>query len=61
MANMNAAVVTNFGEPPHYQQFEVPEPTGDGQALVDVSPSACTHGSAPTRAGLTTQAGARCR
>ena len=36
MANMNAAVVTNFGEPPHYQQFEVPEPTGDGQALVNV-------------------------
>jgi NADPH:quinone reductase-like Zn-dependent oxidoreductase len=36
MANMNAAVVTNFGEPPHYQRFEVPEPTGDQQVLVEV-------------------------
>ena len=26
MARMNAAVVTSFGEPPHYQQFEVPQP-----------------------------------
>jgi len=26
VARMNAAVVTSFGEPPHYQQFEVPQP-----------------------------------
>ena len=26
MARMNAAVVTSFGEPPRYQQFEVPQP-----------------------------------
>jgi NADPH:quinone reductase-like Zn-dependent oxidoreductase len=36
MTTMNAAVVTSFGEPPHYQRFEVPQPAGDGQFLVDV-------------------------
>ncbi|HTX46690.1 MAG TPA: zinc-binding alcohol dehydrogenase family protein [Solirubrobacteraceae bacterium] len=36
MTKMNAAVVTSFDEPPHYQQFEVPEPTSDDQLLVDV-------------------------
>ncbi len=35
MANMNAAVVTSFDQPPHYQQFEVPRPTA-GEDLVDV-------------------------
>jgi NADPH:quinone reductase-like Zn-dependent oxidoreductase len=33
---MNAAVVTSFAEPPHYQQFEVPQPTTDDEVLVDV-------------------------
>jgi NADPH:quinone reductase-like Zn-dependent oxidoreductase len=36
MEKMNAAVVTSFGEPPHYQQFEVPQPTGGDEILVDV-------------------------
>ena len=36
MAMMNAAVVTSFGEPPHYQQFEVPEPNGADEFIVDV-------------------------
>jgi NADPH:quinone reductase-like Zn-dependent oxidoreductase len=36
MANMNAAVVTSFDQPPHYQPFEVPEPKAGGQLLVDV-------------------------
>jgi NADPH:quinone reductase-like Zn-dependent oxidoreductase len=36
MSKMNAAVVTAFGEPPHYQQFDVPEPCGPGETLVDV-------------------------
>ncbi len=36
MATMNAAVVTSFGEPPHYQPAEVPQPSGAGQILVDV-------------------------
>ena len=36
MATMNAAVVTSFDEPPHYQQFEAPEPTTDEEMLVDV-------------------------
>ena len=36
MASMNAAVVTSFGEPPRYQQVEVPRPGGADQALVDV-------------------------
>ncbi len=36
MKKMNAAVVTSFDEPPHYQQFEVPQPVGDNQILVDV-------------------------
>jgi NADPH:quinone reductase-like Zn-dependent oxidoreductase len=36
MATMNAAVVTSFGEPPHYQRFEVPEPTSERQLVVDV-------------------------
>jgi NADPH:quinone reductase-like Zn-dependent oxidoreductase len=36
MAAMNAAVVTSFDEPPHYQHFEVPRPTGAEEILVDV-------------------------
>lgn len=36
MANMNAAVVTSFDQPPHYQQFEVPQPTAGEELLVDV-------------------------
>ena len=36
MANMNAAVVTSFDEPPHYQAFQVPEPGAREQRLVDV-------------------------
>ncbi len=36
MAMMNAAVVTSFDEPPRYQRFEVPQPAGDGEILVDV-------------------------
>jgi NADPH:quinone reductase-like Zn-dependent oxidoreductase len=36
MATMNAAVVTSFNEPPHYQQFEVPQPASDQEVLVDV-------------------------
>jgi hypothetical protein len=36
MAKMNAAVVTSFSEPPHYQQFEVPQPRSDAETLVDV-------------------------
>jgi len=33
---MNAAVVTSFGQPPHYQSFAVPQPVGEHQLLVDV-------------------------
>jgi NADPH:quinone reductase-like Zn-dependent oxidoreductase len=36
MEKMNAAVVTSFDQPPHYQQFEVPQPTGADEMLVDV-------------------------
>jgi NADPH:quinone reductase-like Zn-dependent oxidoreductase len=36
MEQMNAAVVTSFGEPPHYQQFDVPRPATDDEILVDV-------------------------
>jgi NADPH:quinone reductase-like Zn-dependent oxidoreductase len=36
MAQMNAAVVTSFSEPPHYQQCEVPQPTTPDEILVDV-------------------------
>jgi len=36
MATMNAAVVRTFGEPPRYQQFEVPQPAGAEEILVDV-------------------------
>jgi NADPH:quinone reductase-like Zn-dependent oxidoreductase len=35
MANMNAAVVTSFEQPPQYELFEVPRPTA-GEDLVDV-------------------------
>ena len=35
MAMMNAAVVTSFAEPPHYQGFEVPAPSG-GEVLAEV-------------------------
>jgi NADPH:quinone reductase-like Zn-dependent oxidoreductase len=33
---MHAAVVTSFGAPPHYQQFDVPQPTTEHEILVDV-------------------------
>ncbi len=33
---MHAAVVTSFDEPPHYQEFEVPQPASDDEILVDV-------------------------
>jgi NADPH:quinone reductase-like Zn-dependent oxidoreductase len=36
MATMNAAVVTSFDEPPHYQTFNVPQPKTDHEVLVDV-------------------------
>jgi NADPH:quinone reductase-like Zn-dependent oxidoreductase len=36
MATMNAAVVTSFAEPPHYQQFEIPRPRTADEAVVDV-------------------------
>ena len=36
MAQMNAAVVTSFAEPPHYQQAEVPQPRTPGEFLVEV-------------------------
>ncbi len=36
MANMNAAVVTSFDQPPHYAQFQTPQPTTGEQLLVDV-------------------------
>ena len=36
MAMMNAAVVTSFDEPPHYQPFEVPRSMDDQEILVDV-------------------------
>ena len=36
MPEMNAAVVTSFSEPPHYQRFDVLEPTAGNEALVDV-------------------------
>ena len=36
MTSMNAAVVTSFGEPPRYQQFEVPRPVSPLEIVVDV-------------------------
>jgi NADPH:quinone reductase-like Zn-dependent oxidoreductase len=33
---MNAAVVTSFDQPPHYQPTEVPQPAGAEELLVDV-------------------------
>ena len=36
MASMNAAVVTSFAEPPHYQPFEVPQPNAADEFIVDV-------------------------
>jgi NADPH:quinone reductase-like Zn-dependent oxidoreductase len=36
MTMMNAAVVTSFAEPPHYQRFETPRPSAEGEVLADV-------------------------
>jgi NADPH:quinone reductase-like Zn-dependent oxidoreductase len=36
MDEMNAAVVTSFDEPPHYQRFDVPQPGTDDEIVVDV-------------------------
>src|SRR5580692_2192631 len=33
---MNAAVVTSFDEPPHYQSFDPPQPRGEHEVLADV-------------------------
>ena len=62
MATMNAAVVTSFDEPPHYQQFDVPQPRTRDEVLVDV----LAVGPAPARphrrrGQRTTRAPARCR
>jgi NADPH:quinone reductase-like Zn-dependent oxidoreductase len=36
MATMNAAVVTSFDEPPHYQRYQVPQPRTGDEIIVDV-------------------------
>ena len=36
MPKLNAAVVTSFGEPPHYQSFDVPQPAAEDEILVDM-------------------------
>ncbi len=36
MATMNAAVVTSFEQPPHYQPIEIPQTTTEGESLVAV-------------------------
>jgi len=36
MATMNAAVVTSFDEPPHYQPFTAPVPASTDEVLADV-------------------------
>ena len=36
MTQMHAAVVTSFDEPPHYREFETPQPTHEDEMLVDV-------------------------
>jgi len=36
MEKMHAAVVSSFAEPPHYREFEVPTPSSDAHALVEV-------------------------
>ena len=58
---MNAAVVTSFGEPPGYREFDVPQPQSADQILVDVLAAGCTRGSARVPPGRITPAPARCR
>lgn len=36
MERMHAAVVTSFDEPPHYQEFLLPDPSDEDRAVVDV-------------------------
>jgi NADPH:quinone reductase-like Zn-dependent oxidoreductase len=36
MPTINAAVITSFDQPPHYQQFDVPEVSDEHRILVDV-------------------------
>jgi NADPH:quinone reductase-like Zn-dependent oxidoreductase len=36
MTQMHAAVVTSFEQPPHYQEFETPEPVDDDGTVVEV-------------------------
>lgn len=36
MAQMNAAVVTSFAQPPHYQSHDIPTPANPEETLVDV-------------------------
>jgi NADPH:quinone reductase-like Zn-dependent oxidoreductase len=36
MSTMHAAVVASFGEPPRYQEFELPTPLDDSHRVVDV-------------------------
>ena len=61
MTKMNAAVVTSFDKPPHYQQFDVPQP-GNDEVLVDVLAVGPAPAGAERRRGApTTPAAARCR
>ena len=61
MEKMNAAVVTSFDEPPHYQEFDVPHPTNDDEILVDVLAVGLHPRVRSGRPGLITQAVAGCR
>ena len=61
MARMNAAVVTSFAEPPHYQPFEVPQPNAADRCIVDVLAVGLHPRVAPAPPELTTRAAARCR
>ena len=61
MAGMNAAVVTSFTEPPHYQSFEVPQPNAADEFIVDVLAAGLHPRARSGAAGPTTRAAARCR
>ena len=61
MARMNAAVVTSFAEPPHYQPFEVPQPNAADEFVVDVLAVGLHPRVAAARPGPTTPAAARFR
>jgi D-arabinose 1-dehydrogenase-like Zn-dependent alcohol dehydrogenase len=57
---MHAAVVTSFDQPPHYQEFDIPQPANDDEMIVDVLAAGLLRECEAALVVLTTAAPERC-